>query len=105
MNSLRRRHDNDRLGTSSTSKYSEASSSSLFYRLYKQWALSARFDYWYMALLLAAEVALGLLIIQKVAYTEIDWVAYMQEVEGYLDGERDYVKLRGDTGAYSMATM
>ena len=30
--------------------------------------------------------------------TEIDWIAYMQEVSGYLQGERDYMKLRGDTG-------
>lgn len=32
------------------------------------------------------------------ADTEIDWVAYMQEVKGFLDGERDYMQLRGDTG-------
>lgn len=30
--------------------------------------------------------------------TEIDWKAYMQEVEGFLNGERDYTKLKGDTG-------
>lgn len=30
--------------------------------------------------------------------TEIDWVAYMQEVKGFLDGERNYFNLRGDTG-------
>src|SRR3954454_8339365 len=30
--------------------------------------------------------------------TEIDWKAYMQEVSGFLNGERDYMKLRGDTG-------
>ncbi|KAG0748288.1 hypothetical protein G6F57_002591 [Rhizopus arrhizus] len=30
--------------------------------------------------------------------TEIDWKAYMQEVEGFLTGERDYRKLKGDTG-------
>lgn len=28
------------------------------------------------------------------ADTEIDWVAYMQEVEGYLAGEYDYMKLQ-----------
>lgn len=33
-----------------------------------------------------------------IADTEIDWVAYMQEVKGFLDGERDYMQLRGDTG-------
>lgn len=30
--------------------------------------------------------------------TEIDWIAYMQEVEGYEQGERDYTQLKGDTG-------
>ncbi|GAB4819571.1 hypothetical protein N2152v2_006617, partial [Parachlorella kessleri] len=32
------------------------------------------------------------------ADTEIDWVAYMQEVAGYQKGELDYAKLAGDTG-------
>lgn len=32
------------------------------------------------------------------ADTEIDWVAYMQEVSGFLAGERDYLNIRGDTG-------
>ncbi len=31
-------------------------------------------------------------------YTEIDWIAYMQEVKGVMDGQMDYSKLRGDTG-------
>lgn len=30
--------------------------------------------------------------------TEIDWVAYMQQVSQYNAGERDYLKLHGDTG-------
>ncbi|KAI8980938.1 family 58 glycosyltransferase [Pilobolus umbonatus] len=30
--------------------------------------------------------------------TEIDWKAYMQEVEGFIQGERDYTLLKGDTG-------
>jgi alpha-1,3-mannosyltransferase len=29
------------------------------------------------------------------ADTKIDWPAYMQQVEGFLDGERDYSKLEG----------
>lgn len=33
-----------------------------------------------------------------IADTEIDWVAYMQEVEGVINGTYDYTKLRGDTG-------
>ena len=30
--------------------------------------------------------------------TEIDWTAYMQEVEGVINGTYDYTKLGGDTG-------
>ncbi|TPX72365.1 dolichyl-P-Man:Man5GlcNAc2-PP-dolichol alpha-1,3-mannosyltransferase [Spizellomyces sp. 'palustris'] len=55
--------------------------------------------YWVMAVgVLAFECLATGIIIQKVPYTEIDWKAYMQEVEGYLAGERDYTKLKGDTG-------
>ncbi|XP_058796727.1 lethal(2)neighbour of Tid protein [Phymastichus coffea] len=44
------------------------------------------------------EVFINILVIEKVPYTEIDWKAYMQEVEGVLNGTFDYSKLRGDTG-------
>ena len=30
--------------------------------------------------------------------TEIDWVAYMQEVEGFINGSWNYTELRGNTG-------
>lgn len=30
--------------------------------------------------------------------TEIDWRAYMDEVEGVLNGTYDYTKLQGETG-------
>lgn len=30
--------------------------------------------------------------------TEIDWKAYMEEVEGVEEGEYDYSKLKGQTG-------
>lgn len=30
--------------------------------------------------------------------TEIDWVAYMQQVAQYIAGERDYTLIKGDTG-------
>ena len=30
--------------------------------------------------------------------TEIDWVAYMDEVEGVINGTFDYMKLKGETG-------
>lgn len=48
--------------------------------------------------LLVMDALLTALVIAKVPYTEIDWKAYMQEVGAYLDGERDYVNMKGDTG-------
>ncbi|XP_033220668.1 lethal(2)neighbour of tid protein [Belonocnema kinseyi] len=44
------------------------------------------------------EVILNIFVIEKVPYTEIDWKAYMQEVEGFLNGTWDYSKLKGETG-------
>ncbi|WWC70002.1 uncharacterized protein I206_103946 [Kwoniella pini CBS 10737] len=55
--------------------------------------------YWhFVALLLVGETLLGILIIWKIPYTKIDWPAYMQQVEMFLDGERDYSKIEGETG-------
>ncbi|CAJ0915452.1 8098_t:CDS:2, partial [Entrophospora sp. SA101] len=48
--------------------------------------------------LFVVELALNILIIRNVSYTEIDWKSYMQQVSGFLNGERDYQKLEGDTG-------
>lgn len=48
--------------------------------------------------LIAFELVLSSLIVFKVNYTEIDWKAYLEEVHGYVQGERDYTKLRGGTG-------
>ncbi|KAF6200803.1 hypothetical protein GE061_005249 [Apolygus lucorum] len=49
-------------------------------------------------LLILAEAVVCVFVVQKVKYTEIDWVAYMQEVEGFLNGTLDYSQLKGDTG-------
>ncbi|KAL2070736.1 hypothetical protein VTL71DRAFT_13762 [Oculimacula yallundae] len=49
-------------------------------------------------LLLLADAVLTSLIIYKVSYTEIDWKAYMEQIEQYENGERDYTKIRGGTG-------
>ncbi|XP_019545207.2 lethal(2)neighbour of tid protein 2 [Aedes albopictus] len=49
-------------------------------------------------LILAAELVLNVFVVQNVPYTEIDWKAYMQECEGFLNGTTNYAKLRGDTG-------
>lgn len=61
--------------------------------------LNDRSRFWYIfgfALLL--DLILSLLIVRFVKYTEIDWIAYMQEVEGFLGGDMNYANLRGDTG-------
>eukprot|EP01102_Stenamoeba_stenopodia_P007874 TRINITY_DN2222_c0_g2_i2.p1 TRINITY_DN2222_c0_g2~~TRINITY_DN2222_c0_g2_i2.p1 ORF type:complete len:422 (-),score=74.69 TRINITY_DN2222_c0_g2_i2:136-1401(-) len=56
------------------------------------------FDY-FALLLLAFECVLNVLVVQKIAYTEIDWVAYMEEVTGVLvEGHYDYLQLKGNTG-------
>ena len=49
-------------------------------------------------LILACEVIFSILILYKVSYTEIDFSTYMQQVEVFLNGERDYLKIRGDSG-------
>ncbi|XP_047420473.1 dol-P-Man:Man(5)GlcNAc(2)-PP-Dol alpha-1,3-mannosyltransferase isoform X1 [Sciurus carolinensis] len=45
-----------------------------------------------------AEVGITFWVIHRVAYTEIDWKAYMAQVEGVINGTYDYTQLRGDTG-------
>ncbi|GAB4832355.1 dolichyl-P-Man:Man(5)GlcNAc(2)-PP-dolichol alpha-1,3-mannosyltransferase [Ancistrocladus abbreviatus] len=49
-------------------------------------------------LLLLFDAILVSLIIAYVPYTKIDWDAYMSQVSGFLEGERDYANLEGDTG-------
>jgi alpha-1,3-mannosyltransferase len=65
---------------------------------YEKLASDPRGDALYLAGLLLGESLLCYAIIAKVPYTEIDWQAYMEEVEGYEHGERDYLLLRGGTG-------
>ncbi|GAB1601083.1 dol-P-Man:Man(5)GlcNAc(2)-PP-Dol alpha-1,3-mannosyltransferase-like [Argonauta hians] len=51
-----------------------------------------------MVCLFLAEAAVNCFIINRIKYTEIDWRAYMQEVEGVVNGTYDYTELKGDTG-------
>lgn len=51
-----------------------------------------------MILLSVAECLVSFFVINRIKYTEIDWVAYMQEVEGVINGTYDYMQLKGDTG-------
>ncbi|PWA48797.1 asparagine-linked glycosylation 3 [Artemisia annua] len=48
--------------------------------------------------LLLADAVLTALIIAYVPYTKIDWDAYLSQVNGFIEGERDYSNLKGDTG-------
>lgn len=60
---------------------------------------SSRYDGIFIILLCILESFLCYVIIVKVPYTEIDWKAYMQEVEGWMvEGIYDYRQLKGDTG-------
>ena len=52
----------------------------------------------FATLCVCAEVALSAFIVLKISYTEIDWIAYMDEVGGVLEGDFDYLHLRGPTG-------
>uniref|UniRef100_A0A5B6YQK9 dolichyl-P-Man:Man5GlcNAc2-PP-dolichol alpha-1,3-mannosyltransferase n=1 Tax=Davidia involucrata TaxID=16924 RepID=A0A5B6YQK9_DAVIN len=49
-------------------------------------------------ILLFLDILLVALIIAYVPYTKIDWDAYMSQVSGFIEGERDYTNLKGDTG-------
>mmetsp|Transcript_29718 Transcript_29718/g.71824 ORF Transcript_29718/g.71824 Transcript_29718/m.71824 type:complete len:471 (+) Transcript_29718:237-1649(+) len=69
----------------------------LLTKIYHKMAQPA-FDIPYTILLVIAESILTALVVLRVPYTEIDWVAYMQEVTTYQEGERDYINIRGDTG-------
>jgi alpha-1,3-mannosyltransferase len=57
-----------------------------------------RLALWFACFLLLCEAVLCSAIIYKVPYTKIDWDAYMQQVNLFLDGERDYLRIKGETG-------
>ncbi|GAB2300047.1 dolichyl-P-Man:Man(5)GlcNAc(2)-PP-dolichol alpha-1,3-mannosyltransferase [Dionaea muscipula] len=52
----------------------------------------------FACLLLCIDSILVFFIIAYVPYTKIDWDAYMAQVKGFLEGERNYTNLEGDTG-------
>lgn len=60
--------------------------------------INPKFSIYVMFLLLPVELVLNIGIVFKVNYTEIDWRAYVQEVEGFLNGTFNYYELKGDTG-------
>jgi alpha-1,3-mannosyltransferase len=65
---------------------------------YKDLLINPNKSIYIMSGLLFLEIFLNIFIIKRTNYTEIDWKAYMQEVEGVVNGTFDYYKLKGDTG-------
>jgi len=69
---------------------------------FSNWIRSLLFDvkftYVLGIILFNLEFLQNFFIINKVSYTEIDWQAYMDECSGFLNGTRDYMLLKGDTG-------
>ncbi|KAI9370602.1 glycosyltransferase [Aspergillus egyptiacus] len=59
---------------------------------------SPKHSKWIAPLLIIGDSLLCSLIIWKVAYTEIDWTTYMQQIQLYISGERDYTLIKGSTG-------
>ncbi|CBH15709.1 alpha-1,3-mannosyltransferase, putative [Trypanosoma brucei gambiense DAL972] len=55
-------------------------------------------EYRWLNRVLTVELCMSIIAFHLVHFTGIDWNAYMQEVKGFLDGELDYMKLKGDTG-------
>lgn len=51
---------------------------------------------WISYLILFAELILNIFIVLRINYTEIDWIAYMQQVGGFLNGTLDYSELKGE---------
>jgi hypothetical protein len=53
-------------------------------------------------LAIVLQAALAVYALTRVAFTDIDWTAYVQEVEPVLyEGQYDYLQLKGDTGAHT----
>ncbi|CAF0758417.1 unnamed protein product [Adineta steineri] len=65
---------------------------------YKDLLINPNRSIYVMFGLFIIEIFLNIFIIKRTNYTEIDWKAYMQEVEGVVNGTFDYYKLKGDTG-------
>ncbi|GAA5882285.1 hypothetical protein JCM3774_003355 [Rhodotorula dairenensis] len=50
------------------------------------------------AAVLAGEALLSAAVVRYVPYTEIDFSTYLQQAQAFLDGERNYALLKGDSG-------
>ncbi len=66
--------------------------------LIKDLLFNSDYNIYFMVILIPIELILNMFIVYKIPYTEIDWVAYMSEVEGFVNGTLNYYELKGDTG-------
>jgi len=57
-----------------------------------------KWDKAFVTSLIIFETILSITIIKKVPYTEIDWIAYNEEVNCWKKGELNYMNIRGGTG-------
>jgi alpha-1,3-mannosyltransferase len=51
-----------------------------------------------IAAIIFVEIVISSCIVRFVPYTEIDWEAYMQQVDTFQAGELDYINIKGGTG-------
>ena len=95
--------------TSSSSTTTNKNNTSSFVSLLKYYYVELThhelYDTLFVCMLLLFELLLSLLIVRYVKYTEIDWIAYMEEVDTWWygsnndgKGEYDYMNIRGGTG-------
>ncbi|EFA76064.1 glycosyltransferase [Heterostelium album PN500] len=85
-----RNDDDDRVATTNTTKKTHTTSSGNSNSSFYKKVVSILND--------MCDVAINYLVVTKVEYTEIDWSTYMQQITLFMNGERDYTKLEGDTG-------
>lgn len=52
--------------------------------------------------IIIGELILNVLIVERVKYTEIDWIAYMQECEGFINGTTNYALLKGELTVHKL---
>jgi alpha-1,3-mannosyltransferase len=43
-------------------------------------------------------IGMAIMVLTCMVDTEIDWTAYMEQIQQYISGERDYTKISGGTG-------
>ncbi|KAG9391509.1 Glycosyltransferase, ALG3 [Carpediemonas membranifera] len=62
------------------------------------WMNDWRHFYYFAALTIVLDICLTAIHIFVFKYIEVDWRAYMEQMQGFLNGERDYLNLKGHSG-------